>query len=40
MAGRPGAQPATFKFNYDEVQKGKNLASNIELKPGDTVIVP
>ena len=40
MAGRPGAQPTTFKFNYDEVQKGKNLASNLELKPGDTVIVP
>ena len=39
-AGRPGAQPATFKFNYDEVRKGKNLASNLELKPGDTVIVP
>jgi polysaccharide export outer membrane protein len=40
VAGRPGAQPTTFKFNYDEVQKGKNLASNLELKPGDTVIVP
>jgi polysaccharide export outer membrane protein len=39
-AGRPGAQPVTFKFNYHEVQKGKNLASNLELKPGDTVIVP
>jgi len=39
-AGRPGSQPTTIRFNYDEVQKGKNLASNIELKPGDTVIVP
>ena len=39
-AGRSGSQPTTFKFNYNEVQKGKNLASNIELKPGDTVIVP
>ncbi len=29
-----------LKFNYAEVQKGKNLHQNIELKPGDTVIVP
>jgi polysaccharide export outer membrane protein len=39
-AGRPGAPPTTFRFNYDDVRKGKNLASNIDLKPGDTVIVP
>jgi polysaccharide export outer membrane protein len=39
-AGRPGSGPAAFKFNYDDVRKMKNLASNIELKPGDTVIVP
>jgi polysaccharide biosynthesis/export protein len=37
---RPGARPVTFRFNYDDVQKLKNLASNIELRPGDTVIVP
>ena len=37
---RPGAKPVTFRFNYDDIQKLKNLASNIELKPGDTVIVP
>jgi polysaccharide export outer membrane protein len=37
---RPGGRPLTFKFNYDDVQKLKNLASNIDLKPGDTVIVP
>jgi polysaccharide export outer membrane protein len=30
----------TFKFNYEHVTKGKNLAQNIELKPGDTVVVP
>ena len=29
-----------FPFNYDEVRTGKNLEQNIELKPGDTVIVP
>jgi polysaccharide export outer membrane protein len=30
----------TFKFNYQDVSKGKNLAQNIVLKPGDTVVVP
>ena len=29
-----------FPFNYKDVAKGKNLTQNIELKPGDTVIVP
>lgn len=29
----------TFKFNYNDVSKGKNLRQNIQLKPGDTVIV-
>jgi polysaccharide export outer membrane protein len=28
------------KFNYKEVISGKKLAQNIELKPGDTVVVP
>jgi len=27
-------------FNYKEVAGGKNLQQNIELKPGDTVVVP
>jgi len=36
----PGAKPTTFRFNYDAVRSLKNLASNIDLKPGDTVIVP
>ena len=31
---------SSFKFNYGEVKRAKNLAQNIELKPGDTVIVP
>ena len=30
----------SFKFNYNDVSKGKNLAQNIPLKPGDTVVVP
>jgi len=37
---KPGGKPLTFRFNYDDVAKLKNLASNIDLKPGDTVIVP
>jgi len=37
---KPGATPRTFRFNYDDIQKLKNLSTNIELKPGDTVIVP
>lgn len=31
---------ASYVFNYDEVKNRKNLAQNIVLKPGDTVIVP
>jgi polysaccharide export outer membrane protein len=38
--GRSGAKPTTFRFNYGDVAKLKNLASNIDLKLGDTVIVP
>jgi polysaccharide export outer membrane protein len=30
----------TFPFNYDDMKNRKNLAQNIVLKPGDTVIVP
>ncbi len=35
-----GATPTTFRFNYADVRSLKSLASNIDLKPGDTVIVP
>jgi polysaccharide export outer membrane protein len=46
--GKPGAKPAAppppkaqvFKFDYAAFQKLKNLAANIYLHPGDTVIVP
>jgi polysaccharide export outer membrane protein len=31
---------ATHRFNYKEVLARKNLDQNIELRPGDTVIVP
>jgi polysaccharide export outer membrane protein len=33
-------KPARYPFNYKDVANGKNLRQNIELKPGDTVIVP
>jgi polysaccharide export outer membrane protein len=29
-----------YPFNYKDVAKGKNLEQDIQLKPGDTVIVP
>jgi polysaccharide export outer membrane protein len=29
-----------LRFNYKDVSKRKNLKQNIELKPGDTVVVP
>lgn len=33
-------RPNSYRFNYKDVVSGKNLPQNIELKPGDTVIVP
>jgi polysaccharide biosynthesis/export protein len=33
-------RPTSYRFNYKEFVKNKNLRQNIELKPGDTVIVP
>jgi polysaccharide biosynthesis/export protein len=33
-------RPVRYPFNYKDVANGKNLRQNIELKPGDTVIVP
>ncbi len=35
-----GGKPVVYRFNYEEVVKQKNVRQNIELKPGDTVIVP
>jgi polysaccharide biosynthesis/export protein len=35
-----GGKQVSLKFNYREVASGKNLKQNIELKPGDTVVVP
>jgi polysaccharide export outer membrane protein len=38
-AGKHGRQIA-YPFNYRQVVSGKNLEQNIELQPGDTVVVP
>ena len=35
-----GSRQVSYPFNYDNMKNGKNLAQNILLKPGDTVIVP
>jgi polysaccharide export outer membrane protein len=34
-----GGTERRFRFNYNEVVKGKNLQQNIKLFPGDTIIV-
>lgn len=30
----------SLRFNYDQVKKRRNLQQNIQLRPGDTIIVP
>ena len=30
----------TYKFNYKDVARGRNVEQNIQLRPGDTVVVP
>lgn len=35
-----GGRQLAFKFNYKDFMSGKNLKQNIELKPGDTVVIP
>jgi polysaccharide export outer membrane protein len=38
---RHGASGETrLPFNYKEVSQGKNMAQNVRLQPGDTIIVP
>jgi len=38
---RHGATGETrLPFNYKDVSQGKNMAQNIKLQPGDTIIVP
>ena len=33
-------QQKSYKFRYSDVSKGRGLEQNIELQPGDTVVVP
>ena len=35
-----GGRQQSFKFNYKDVTKQKNVEQNIVLKPSDTIIVP
>jgi polysaccharide export outer membrane protein len=37
---KENGKETTLRFNYEDVMKGKNLAQYIELKPGDSIIVP
>jgi polysaccharide export outer membrane protein len=37
---RKGSQLAAIPFRYSEVERGKNLEQNVQLMPGDTVVVP
>lgn len=40
MRTEAGGKQVVLPFNYNDVSKGKNLAQNVVLKPGDTVVVP
>jgi hypothetical protein len=35
-----GGRQVTFNFNYRDVVSQKNMQQNIELRPGDTIVVP
>jgi polysaccharide export outer membrane protein len=35
-----GGQAKTLPFNYKDVARGKKKEQNVQLKPGDTVVVP
>jgi polysaccharide export outer membrane protein len=36
----PSGGESRLPFNYKEVIKGNNMAQNIKLQPGDTIVVP
>jgi polysaccharide export outer membrane protein len=36
----PDGGESRLPFNYKEVIKGKNIAQNIRVQPGDTIVVP
>ena len=33
-------KPVNYRFNYKDVVRQKNLKQNIQLMPGDTIVVP
>jgi polysaccharide export outer membrane protein len=33
-------RPVSFRFNYQDVARRKNLQQDIRLKPNDTIVVP
>ena len=35
-----GGEQSVMLFNYDDIESGKDLSSNVVLRSGDTVIVP
>jgi polysaccharide export outer membrane protein len=37
---RPHGEPMSYRVNYKEIMRRNNLRQNIELKVGDTVVVP
>ena len=37
---RENGKQEKFRFNYKEVINGKHAEQNIELKPGDQIVVP
>jgi polysaccharide biosynthesis/export protein len=40
MRTEANGKQAVMPFNYNDVSRGRNLAQNVVLKPGDTVVVP
>jgi polysaccharide export outer membrane protein len=40
MRTEADGKQVVLPFNYNDVSKGKSLAQNVVLKPGDTVVVP
>ncbi len=37
---RQGQEQEILEFNYNDLERGRNLGQNIVLLPGDTIIVP
>lgn len=40
MRRQPGSPSVRLRFNYKKVIKGKNTEQNVELRNGDTIVVP